>query len=127
MVYGAAAGETAGENPSVLFQLFHIAFMPAVLVSANNHGMPVLPEEEDDFPLLHMVHEIFFHCKIAEGILGILPVFKKCQFPNHGALQNHTEHGDGGLPSLHRACRWGWYEARCEGIQGPSFPFQRPG
>lgn len=74
MVHSTAAGKPAGQKAPVLFQPLHIAFPPAVLVPANDYGIPVLPEEEDDFPFLHMMHEVFLHREISEGVLGLFPV-----------------------------------------------------
>ena len=71
MINGAASGKTAGEMPAVLLQLPHTAFLPGVLVPADYHRAPVLPQEKDTFAFPHVPGEQFFGRQIPVGIRAV--------------------------------------------------------
>ena len=73
MVYRTAAGEAAGKKPAVLFQLLGTALQPRVLIAADHHSMPVLPEVEDTGICIHGVEEHLFQSQVVVGIRGIGP------------------------------------------------------
>ena len=64
----AAAGETAGQCPAVALQLGRAAFLPRVLVAADDDRVLVLPEIEDAGVLPHRIGQILLKGKVAVGI-----------------------------------------------------------
>ncbi len=53
----AAARQPARKAPAIGLQRFHIAFLPAFLVAADHHGVPVLPQVQDTFPGTDGLHQ----------------------------------------------------------------------
>ena len=68
VVHRSAAGETAGQKAPVLLQLSGAAFLPGVLVAADDHGVAVLPQVKDTALLVHCVEEIFLQGQIVVGV-----------------------------------------------------------
>ena len=65
MVDRAAAGETAGERPAVALKLGRAAFLPRVLVAADDDRVLILPEVENAGVRADSIGQILFKRQVA--------------------------------------------------------------
>ena len=65
MVDRTAAGKPPCKRPAVALELCRAAFCPCVLVAADDHGMFVLPEIDDQRVFRHGVRQIFLDCEVS--------------------------------------------------------------
>ena len=68
--HSAAAGEPAGQMTTLLSQEGGSAFFPWVLVAADDHGVPVLPEVEDALAFLYAFQQGLLHRQIIVGVVA---------------------------------------------------------
>ena len=65
MVDRTAAGKPTGQRTAVALEFRRAAFRPCVLVAADDHGMFVLPEIDDQRVFRHGVRQIFLDCEVS--------------------------------------------------------------
>ena len=65
VVHGAAAGKTTRQRSAVALELSRAAFRPGVLVAADDDGVTVLPEIDDQRVFRHGVRQIFLDCEVS--------------------------------------------------------------
>ena len=68
MEYRAAARQPPGQKAAVGLQLSAAALLPGVLVAAQHHGVPVLPQIEDAALRLHMLQQMLLQSQIFVGV-----------------------------------------------------------
>ena len=61
----AAAGKPTGQCPAVALEFRRAAFRPCVLVAADDYGVLILPEIDDERVFRHGVRQIFLDCEVS--------------------------------------------------------------